>query len=228
MNLRTSLLCALALAACADKGDPFTDVDGDGVDDNDPTALHPFTMRFENVAPYTVLKASVAYTQPGQTVGSNLAPGQFYEIRFTAGTGQNLSLATMLFESNDWFFATDPAGIPLYTNGQPLSGDITSLLHLYDAGTEADEEPGVGLSTGVNQAMATAGSPDSNKLVRLVDDVVTLSNGAQFARPSVASMIRVTVTPGTQRDFLVRVENVSTTDTLVTSAGNRAITLTST
>ncbi|HUS32583.1 MAG TPA: spondin domain-containing protein [Kofleriaceae bacterium] len=230
MNLRASCLCALALAACADKAnDPFTDVDGDGVDDNDPDALHPFTLRFENVAPYTVLKASVAYTQPGQTVGSNLAPGQFYEIRFTAGNNQNLSLATMLYESNDWFFGTDPAGIPLYTNGVPLSGDITSMLKLYDAGTEADEEPGVGSTTGVNQGtMSALGSKDPNNLVRVLGDVVTLTNGAQFARPAIASMIKVTVTPGTQRDFLVRVQNVSTTDTLVTSAGNRAITLTST
>jgi hypothetical protein len=230
MNLRAaSYLCALALVACADSPNPFTDVDGDGVDDNDPNALHPFTMRFENVAPYTVLKASVAYTQPGQTVGSNLAPGQYYDIRFTAGANQNLSLATMLFESNDWFFATDPAGIPLYTNGVPLSGDITSLIKLYDAGTEADEEPGVGTSTGVNQGtMASLGSKDANDHVRLVPDVVTLANGAQFARPSVEAMIKVTVTPGPQRDFLVRVQNVSTTDTLVTSAGNRAITLTST
>jgi len=222
-----SCACALALAACAtDKAEPpFVDVDGDGVNDNDPTALRTFALRFENVAPFTVLKASVQTAHPDTTQGT-LAPGEVYEIRFSAGLGHNLSLAASLRESNDWFFGTDPAGIPLYVNGQPISGDITSSIRLYDAGTEYDEEPGVGSNTGLAQAAATSGAADPDRRVRLVPDYVALSNGAGFARPATSSMIRVTITPqASDRMFLLRIENVSTTDTLVTSAGNRAITI---
>ncbi len=229
MKLIASCMCALALAACADdteKMDPFVDADGDGIDDNDPTALRNFTLRLENVAPFTILKASVANAQPDKTEAP-LAPGQVYEIRFTAGFGHRLSLMGGLGESSDWFFGTDPAGIPLYTDGVPLSGDITSQILLWDAGTEADEEPGVGPDTGLNQTQANQGEADPNTNVRLVPDVVTLASGATFTRPAVSAMIRVTVTPPTTNDrmFLVRIENVSTPDTLVTSQGNRAITI---
>lgn len=229
MKLTASCMCALALAACASEtmdAPPFVDVDGDGIDDNDPTALRNFTLRLENVVPFTILKASVANAQPDKTEAP-LAPGQVYEIRFTAGFGHRMSLMAMLGESNDWFFGTDPAGIPLYTDGVALSGDITSQIQLWDAGTEADEEPGVGPSTGLNQTQANQGSADANTNIRLVPDVVTLASGQAFARPAVSSMIRVTVTPPTTSDrmFLVRIENVSTTDTLVTSQGNRAITV---
>lgn len=229
MKLRASVVCALALGACADSPKdepPFVDVDGDGIDDNDPTALRNFTMRFENVAPFTVLKASVQTARPDKTEGT-LAPGDVYEIRFTAGFGHHLTLAAMLRESNDWFFGTDPAGIPLYTDGVALSGDITSHIRLWDAGTEYDEEPGVGANTGINQTMASAGAADPINRVRLVPDVVTLSNGSSFTRPAVASMIRMTITPSgtSDRSFLLRIENVANAETLVTSAGNKPITI---
>lgn len=228
MNLRTSFVCALALAACADSNEPpFVDVDGDGVNDNDPTALRTFTMRVENVAPFTVVKASTQRTRPDRTDG-NLAPGQVYEIRFTAGLNHHLSLASMLLESNDWFFGTDPAGIKLFTNGVALSGDITHLVKLWDAGTELDQEPGVGNNTGLLQINRTDGALDPVGKIRVVPDVATLSSGATFVRPSIASMIRVTLTPGLDRQFVLRIENISTTDTLVTSAGNKAITVTPT
>lgn len=227
MNLlKASYVCALALAtACADDGIPFSDADGDGVNDNDPTALRTFTMQIENVAPFTILKSSVQRTK-APMVDGNLGPGEAYELRFTAGIGHHLTLASMMLESNDWFFGTDTAGIPLFVNGQPISGDITHLIKLWDAGTEYDEEPGVGANTGLLQATRTAGGVDPNDKVREVPAVVTLSNGAQFARPAIASMIKVTVTPGADRQFVVRVENVSTTETLVTSQGPKAITVT--
>jgi hypothetical protein len=228
MKLLASSLCALALAACASDSNepPFVDVDGDGVNDNDPTALRTFTMRIENVAPFTILKSGVARTKPDKTDG-NLAPGEYYEIRFTAGLGHRLTLASMLLESNDWFFGTDPAGIPLYdAAGNPLSGDITNQLELWDAGTEYDEEPGVGPNTGLLQVTRTDGQADPNNHVRLVPGTVTLSNGQQFTRPAIDSMIRLTLTPGTDRQFVLRVENVSTDTTLVTSQGTKATTVT--
>ena len=58
--------------------------------------------------------------------------------------GQSVSFAAMLTESNDWFFATGPDGIPLFTDGVPTSGDVTKYVSIWDAGTEANQEPAVG------------------------------------------------------------------------------------
>lgn len=62
-----------------------------------------------------------------------------------AGKGQNLSFAVMLAATNDLFFGPDDTGIALYdNNGGPVIADVTDLVHLYDAGTEINEEPVVG------------------------------------------------------------------------------------
>ncbi|WP_416208525.1 spondin domain-containing protein [Fodinibius sp.] len=51
----------------------------------------------------------------------------------------------MFVQSNDLFFSFDSEGIALFDeNGNPVSGDITDRIMLWDAGTETDEEPGVG------------------------------------------------------------------------------------
>ena len=55
--------------------------------------------------------------------------------------GDRLSLTTMMGQSNDWFYAPVESGIPLFENGNPISGDITSQIILWDAGTEVNQEP---------------------------------------------------------------------------------------
>lgn len=217
MKLLACSTCALALAACGGDVD-----DGHMHPDDDAPVAREFTLRVENIAPWTVLKAS-AQRAKTTLVEGNAGPGEAFEIRFTAGAGHSVSFAAMLSESNDWFFAPDPAGIPLYINGVPSSGDVTSYVRLWDAGTEADQEPGVGDATGVNQTTRDAGTPDADRRVRLVPDTMTLSSGTMFARPAVDSMIRVTLTPNVDRQFTLRIENRSTETTLTTSAGTRAI-----
>ena len=70
-------------------------------------------------------------------------PGQ--ELTFTATPGDRLSFATMFVQSNDKFYAPAGQGIELFrSDGRPVVGNLTSEVRLYDAGTEADEEPGVG------------------------------------------------------------------------------------
>ena len=59
------------------------DVNGDGVNDNDPTALRTFTMQIENVAPFTILKSSVQRTK-APMVDGNLGPGEAYELRLAS------------------------------------------------------------------------------------------------------------------------------------------------
>jgi len=207
-------LLSLSLAACA------TDSDDNMTPEPSPTT---FKLRIENVAPWTVLKSGVQSTKTDGTSGA-LAMGQAYEITFTAGKGQKVSFASMFGESNDWFFAPGPDGIALYdAQGNPVSGDVTSQVSLWNAGTELDQEPGVGDSVGPKQPAPDYGAPDPDATVRALGATTTLADGSSFTLPAIAAMIKVTLTPGAGGQFTLRIENVSTTSALVTSQGTRDI-----
>jgi hypothetical protein len=207
-------LLSLSLAACA------TDSDDNMMPEPSPTT---FKLRIDNVAPWTVLKSGVQSTKTNGTTGA-LAMGQAYEITFTAGKGQKISFASMFGESNDWFFAPGPNGIALYdAQGNPVSGDVTSQVSLWNAGTEIDQEPGVGDSVGPNQPAPDDGAPDPDATVRALGTTTTLADGSSFTLPAITDMIKVTLTPAAGGQFTLRIENVSTTSTLVTSHGTRDI-----
>jgi hypothetical protein len=187
------------------------------------TAPTTFKVRVENVAPWTVLASGAQTTKTDGTTGA-AGSGQAFEINFYAGKGQSISFATMWGQSDDWFFAPGPAGIALYdANGAPVSGDVTAQVGIWNAGTEIDEEPGVGPDTGPHQTSPTQGAPDLDPTVRAIGATVTLADGSVFMPPAVTDMIKVTLTPGANRQFKLRLENVSTPTTLHTSAGDSAI-----
>lgn len=192
--------------------------------DTEPTRLR---VRIENVAPFQQLKSGMFNTKLSGTAPGPLAPGDVYEFSFTAGANHRLSFVSMFGQSNDWFFGTDPKGIALYSNGQPLSGDITSQVLLWDAGTEVDEEPGVGPHTGPKQASSTdgPGAQDPNPNVRRLGTPSRLTSGQTFNMPAVASMIRVNLAhEAATRKFTVRIENVSDDRvTLNTSEGIKPV-----
>src|SRR4051812_458091 len=131
-------------------------------DNNQPPVTTPtaFKLKIDNIAPWRVLKSG---TQAQKTTGASgpLSPGEAYELQFTAGKKQAVSFAAMLGESNDWFFGPGPDGIALYdADGKPVSGDVTSQVSLWNAGTEIDQEPAVGDSTGPKQSAPDFGAPD--------------------------------------------------------------------
>jgi hypothetical protein len=214
MHKVTLLASTLSLAACASH---------DKMTMEPPPVPTTFQLRIENIAPWTVLKSGLQAQKTSGTSGA-LGPGDAFEIQFTAGTKQYVSFAAMLGESNDWFFAPGPTGIALYdANGNPVSGDVTSQVSLWDAGTEIDQEPAVGDATGPRQPSPDYGAPDPVGMVRELGTNVTLTSGATFVRPATADMIQVTLTPGANRQFTLRIQNVSTETTLVTSQGTRPI-----
>jgi hypothetical protein len=232
-NLLLSILVAAA-AACGssagagvdDDGTVGGDDDGGGGGDDDGGSGDDeveLVVRIDNIAPWTVLKSGAVTTKvSGQ--GGPLSPGEAFEIELTAGAKQAVSFAAMLGESNDWFFAPGEAGIALYDDaGAPRTGDVTAEVQLWDAGTEVDEEPGIGGSTGPQQGTPDQGASDPDPTVRVLGPSVTLSDGSQFARPAVADMIRVSLTAGNDRRFTLRIENVSDETALVTSQGSRII-----
>ncbi|MCG8468412.1 MAG: spondin domain-containing protein [Gemmatimonadetes bacterium] len=184
--------------------------------DDDPTAPSgpvTFDVRIENVsAVFDFISSGVFDTPVGAGAPGPAGPGQTYSVEFDAPLGSNLSFATMFVQSNDLFYAPDGAGIALWNGTTPTSGDVTSQVDLWDAGTEVDEEPGVGANQAPRQGGANTGDADANASVRLAtDDFGNL--------PAVTDVIRVTITPLGGTRFRLDIENVSTAGTLAVSTG---------
>lgn len=202
---------------------PVSD-DEEPIDDvEEPTGPRRFTVRLSNIAPWTYFKSGVFNTPVGRASPGAIHPGDAYEVTFTAGSQHRLSFVTMLGASNDWFYGTPPEGIALYNDGVPLSDDVTSLLRLYDAGSEIDEEPAVGASTGPKQGEPTAGAADPVGFVRALQNPIYLSDGSTFSLPELSDVLHVTIAPVGERTFRLRIENVSAEGALVTSEGARDI-----
>ena len=81
------------------------------------------------------------------------------------------------------------SGIALFNNGNPVSGDITSQMILWDAGTEANQEPGIGPDQGPRQKAPNTGLAE-NGVVRNAKDV---KYGSAYTK--VLSVIHVTIKP---------------------------------
>ncbi len=219
--LKLSLLAAtlsLAAGACGDSQDPAMTPDGPAA-----PSPHTFKLHVANIAPWLALKSGTIDAKTDATSGG-AGPGQAWEATFTAGKGQHVSFATMFGESDDWFFGPGPEGIALYDDqGNAVSGDVTSQIKLWDAGTEVDEEPAVGPDTGPHQSSPTQGAADPNATVRELGTDIALTAGGTFTRPATSAMIQVTLTPIADRTFKLRIANVSTSTTMHTSAGDLPI-----
>ncbi|MDR8391216.1 spondin domain-containing protein [Aliifodinibius sp. S!AR15-10] len=117
------------------------------------------------------VKASGAFNQPvGSSEPGPLLPGEKYQFTFTAHRGDRLTFATMYVQSNDLFYGPEEKGISLFSQGTPVTGDVTDQLLLWDAGTEINEEPGVGPNQVLRQSDLDTGPEDPNPNVREVDD----------------------------------------------------------
>jgi hypothetical protein len=210
-------ICSLFAFAAA----PLVACDDNAARDDDQDLDTPaaFVLRIENVAPWTMLKSGAQTTKTDGTQGP-LGPGESYDVFFTANKGQAISFATMLGESNDWFFAPGPEGIPLFSpDGTPMTGDVTQYVKLWDAGTEIDQEPAVGDATAPQQPGPNYGAADPNNLVREVPRNAPLTDGSTFLLPVTSDMIRVTLTQLGETEWKLHIKNTSTATTLVTSQG---------
>ena len=119
-------------------------------------------------------------------------PGERFTFQVEATPGQRLSFATMYVQSNDLFYAFEDAGLALFDpNGDPVSGDVTGDVALFDAGTEVDEEPGVGLNQVLRQGEPDAGEAEDGVVVRIGDG----GTNDGFTYPPNEQIIRVTLTP---------------------------------
>ena len=122
----------------------------------------------------------------GATGDGPLTPGQAYEFGISASPGQSLSLAWMFGQSNDLFYANDRP-IALFVGDTPVSGDMTAQLSLWDAGTEINEEPGLGPNQGPRQKSPDAGVPERESVAHVRD---------RYTYPPIGQVLRLTITPG--------------------------------
>jgi len=182
---------------------------GEGGEGGASPLSEQFTVTLENIAPNKPFASAGVFDTPvGDLAAGPATPGKTYKFTVDAGRKQKLFFATMLGATNDVFFAPSGEGIPLYLdNGTPITADVTAQVYLWDAGTEINEEPFVGLNTVTKQVTTNTGAIDTNTKVRKVS---TVTEGFVYAYPAVASLIKVTVTHTTGTLFDVTIDDLST------------------
>ena len=119
------------------------------------------------------------------TEGGPITPGHAYEFTISAEPGQFLSVAAMFGQSNDWFYANERP-IALFNGTKAVAADMTAQLALWDAGTEVDEEPGLGPNQGPRQKDPSAGTPEREPVAHA---------RSKWSVPGTSSVLRLSITP---------------------------------
>lgn len=123
----------------------------------------------------------------GAMAAGPIRPGDSFEFTVTAMPGVKFFMTQMFGQSNDWFYAPGANGIALFdAKGNPVSGDITDQFYLWDAGTEKDEEIGIGPNQGPRQKGLNTGEAE-NGVVHRVGDARWAGRNTEY--------FRVTITP---------------------------------
>ncbi|MCB9760263.1 MAG: spondin domain-containing protein [Alphaproteobacteria bacterium] len=154
-------------------------------EDGDPAALFAALDGADGVA-----KVDYLGPEDSGTYETNpLLPGDLATEEFSASDGYFLSIATMLGESNDVFLATPSGGLPLFTDDAPLSGDLTAELRLWDAGTELNQEPGIGADQAPRQANPGDGEAEGGVVQQLEG-----TDAAGWSYPPVSDLVSAGIT----------------------------------
>lgn len=146
-----------------------------------------------NTAPYpaAVPGAAIFNTPVGAAELGPIGPGGAYEFTLSAVDGDKLGFVTMFIPSNDWFYTPTDAdnSLDLFVAGQPVSGEVAAAdIAIWDAGTEADEEPGTGIYQVQRQSSANSGPADPDTRVS------SLTGRGQSVSLN-GPVLRVTITP---------------------------------
>ena len=161
---------------------------GDGLvplaEDGDPTTLAAAAGSIGNVL------------QAG-TWDAPIAPGESVEFTLTAENGSRLSLFGGLGQANDSFVATGPVGVSLFTNaGLPEDErDISSVLRVYDVGSEFNQAPGQGSQQLSSQSAAGVGMAESGQVVAFASSTRALPQAAALLGSSCQSAGRTRSCP---------------------------------
>jgi len=153
-------------------------------EDGDPAGADAALSMLSNVSAHGIASTPIGGVGPGPA-----APGSGYKFTAEVHHGEKLSFATMYVESNDLFYTTGTEGVVLYDMDAPIAGDITDMILLYDAGTEVNEEPGVGMHQPMRQSGPNSGMDEMGHVAPVQD------SDAMYMYPGTGTVIRVTVAP---------------------------------
>ncbi|MCC7307528.1 MAG: spondin domain-containing protein [Acidobacteria bacterium] len=146
---------------------------------------NPETLSKKLLTKVGSINMGVFNTPAGADKPGPLLPGNVYEFSFAGTEGMKFNLIAMYGQSNDLFYAPRQALDLFDNNGNPLNGDITDKLLLWDAGTEVNQAPGFGDEQAPRQKMANTGKAEKG-VVQLVKD--------GFNYPNTKDVLRVTIT----------------------------------
>ncbi len=151
-------------------------------EDGNPTELGANLM-----GKYGVQSSGIFNTPVGAPGPQPAFPGQAFVFMVEAKPGEILSFATMYAQSNDWFYAPGFFGIPLFDFwGNPMSGNMTNYVGLWDAGTEVDQVPGIGPDQAPRQSAPDTGESEHERIWPPQDG---------FVYPPTGEVIKITITP---------------------------------
>lgn len=165
----------------------------------------------EDGSPRALVTSYTGAVELGQVAGTAApyAPTERAEFTITPDRRfPRLTIATMIVESNDAFIAMPPAGLALFEDdalvtprrAEALADELNRRLIVWDAGTEANEVPGVGPTQPLR--MMSAGSTTTQAVRRYVDRTNDLSGPMAGGFVDV-SVTNSTISPG-QMELVVR------------------------
>ena len=152
-------------------------------EDGDPSKLAQSLKSAKGIKSVTVYNTPAGAKGPGP-----ITPGAAYETTISAVAGDKLTITLMMGQSNDWFYAPAESGIDLFKDGKAISGDISSQIMLWNAGTEVDQEPGIGPDQGPRQKGPNTGAAE-NGIVSKVQDGKIYSQADKVLRVTIKPMM---------------------------------------
>lgn len=155
-------------------------------EDGDPSQLMAALRGKPGIVDVGVMTVPV-----GAQASGPILPGSSYEFTVTASPGDRLTLAMMFGQSNDLFYAPNGRGIALFDGMTPRGDIVTDQFTLWDAGTEVNQEPGLGPDQAPRQTGPNMGTAEREPVQRVHD---------RFTYPPVDHVIRVTIAPNTTDD----------------------------
>jgi hypothetical protein len=109
--------------------------------DDTPSPRYNRTITIQNVLASQPIVESGTYKGTGTP--PVILPGQSISIQFSAAKGEAIAFASMYGWSNDCFFAPENPGIMVYdANGNPIQGDVSAQIKLWDNGSRINQPPG--------------------------------------------------------------------------------------
>ncbi|MGN6492176.1 MAG: spondin domain-containing protein [Agriterribacter sp.] len=167
----------------------------DNGDNTQPT--NQATVTIENVLQAKSLSQSGTFKGGGDP--PVILPGGKVSFSFSAAKGQTLTFATMYGWSNDLFFAPANPGIALFdSNGEPITGDVSTQIKLWDNGTRINQKPGANVTH--------PGAVESEVVTEVKG---TDRNGNMYVEAS--KLMKVTIKHDGNSVFTCTIENVSGT-----------------